>query len=178
LYVVFVTRPLLGDEGSGYAIGSDLLTAVVRAVDGRGPNTMLVERVLKHLQLSKPDQLIEWTYKDLSWQRIAALSQLVFEADKLNDAVAANILQKAANGLLEAIKAVTQRLQFSKDDTFPFVFAGGNLTHPGSKLAQLLRDKLNVLFPNSQIIVPEVEPVMGAAYLAVQHYNSSLSKMK
>jgi hypothetical protein len=27
-----ITRPLLGDEGSGYAIGSDLLNAVVRAV--------------------------------------------------------------------------------------------------------------------------------------------------
>lgn len=120
-----------------------------------------------------------------------------------DDVVATRILHKAANGLFEAIqvheifvsfhpcsqllfhsdfvlglflKAVTQRLHFSKEDTFPLVFAGGNLTHSGSRLAQLLSEKLNALYPKAQIIIPNVEPVMGAAYLAVQHYHGSFMK--
>src|SRR5918994_242731 len=39
---------VLGDEGSGYWIGRQALTAVVRAADGRGAKTRLTELVLEH----------------------------------------------------------------------------------------------------------------------------------
>jgi hypothetical protein len=44
---------MLGDRGSGYQIGYEILNAVVRALDGRGPATSLVEAVLTKLNLSK-----------------------------------------------------------------------------------------------------------------------------
>ena len=39
---------LLGDEGSGYAIGLAAWRAVLRAYDGRGSQTSLTERALGH----------------------------------------------------------------------------------------------------------------------------------
>jgi hypothetical protein len=48
-----LASPLLGDRGSGYQIGYEILNAVVRALDGRGPATSLVEAVLTKLNLSK-----------------------------------------------------------------------------------------------------------------------------
>ena len=41
---------LIDDEGSGYALGRDILSAVVRAADGRGPATILTQVVYQQLQ--------------------------------------------------------------------------------------------------------------------------------
>jgi len=43
--------PLLGDQGSGYAIGFSILSSVVQAVDGRGPATSLVDAVFSKLNI-------------------------------------------------------------------------------------------------------------------------------
>lgn len=43
---------------SGYGIAAQALTAVVRAHDGRGQQTMLTDSILKSLCLSSPDELI------------------------------------------------------------------------------------------------------------------------
>ena len=43
---------------SGYGIAAQALTAIVRAYDGRGPQTTLTDSILKALSLSSPDELI------------------------------------------------------------------------------------------------------------------------
>lgn len=43
---------------SGYGIAAQALTAVIRAHDGRGPQTILTSTILKALGLSSPDELI------------------------------------------------------------------------------------------------------------------------
>ncbi|KAM2917032.1 hypothetical protein FF1_045881 [Malus domestica] len=50
--------PTLGDWGSGYGIAAQALTAVVRANDGRGPDTKLTSSIVEELGLSSPDELI------------------------------------------------------------------------------------------------------------------------
>lgn len=47
---------------SGYGIAAQALTAVIRAHDGRGSQTMLTTRILKALRLSSPDELIGYEY--------------------------------------------------------------------------------------------------------------------
>src|SRR5579875_3586243 len=42
---------LLDEVGSGYELGRQALVAVVRAADGRGPQTMLLELILEHWQI-------------------------------------------------------------------------------------------------------------------------------
>lgn len=46
---------------SGYGISAQALTAVIRAHDGRGPETMLTSTILKALGLSSPDELIGYS---------------------------------------------------------------------------------------------------------------------
>lgn len=43
---------------SGYGIAAQALTAVVKAHDGRGPQTMLTSSILDALGLASPDELI------------------------------------------------------------------------------------------------------------------------
>src|SRR5207253_2030027 len=52
---------LLGDEGSGYAIGLEALRRIARSVDRRDRDTDLARRVLVRLGLSEPQDLIAWS---------------------------------------------------------------------------------------------------------------------
>ncbi|KAK9696965.1 hypothetical protein RND81_08G006900 [Saponaria officinalis] len=58
--------PVLGDWGSGYGIAAQALTAVLKAHDGRGPETMLTDSILHTLGLSSPDELIGYLSSNVS----------------------------------------------------------------------------------------------------------------
>lgn len=105
--------PVLGDWGSGYGIAAQGLAAVMKAYDGRGPETMLTHSVLESLGLSSPDEVIGWTYADRSWARIAALVPVVVSCAEAGDAVANEILNNAVEELVLSVKAVVQRLQLA-----------------------------------------------------------------
>lgn len=50
---------------SGYGIAAQALTAVIRAHDGRGPDTSLTRSILQELDLSSPDELIGYFFLNL-----------------------------------------------------------------------------------------------------------------
>lgn len=102
--------PILGDWGSGYGISAQALTAIIRAHDGRGPQTKLTNSILETLGLSSPDELIGWTYADQSWARIAALVPAVVSCAEAGDEIANNILQDSVKELALSVTAVVQRL--------------------------------------------------------------------
>lgn len=47
---------------SGYGIAAQALTAVIRAHDGRGPQTKLTKSILDMLELPSPDELIGYLF--------------------------------------------------------------------------------------------------------------------
>ena len=96
---------VMGDEGSGYDIGRRALRAVTRASDGRGRPTVLVERILAHWRLDRPDELIDYVHRTVGSAEIAALAPLVLRAARECDEIAAEIAQSAADEL--ALLAVT-----------------------------------------------------------------------
>jgi len=163
--------PLLGDEGSGFAIGQDILRAVTHAVDQRGPQTSLVSLVLKQLNMTEPTQLIPWAYaeKDYSWGKFAALAPLASEAARTGDQVALHILNVATDAMLLSITTVAHGLQLEEKSEFPLVFAGGNMTHSGSLLTSILKDKVLKRFPNAKITLPSIDPEVAAALLVTHN---------
>ncbi|KAJ6980578.1 N-acetyl-D-glucosamine kinase [Populus alba x Populus x berolinensis] len=162
--------PVLGDWGSGYGIAAKALTAVIRAHDGRGPQTMLTNKILKALSLSSPDELIGWTYADPSWARIAALVPEVVSCAEACDQVATKILVDAVQDLALSVKAVVQRLHLCGEDgngSFPVVMVGGVLEANrtwdiGKEVMKCIQEQ----FPGAHPIRPQVEPAVGAALLA------------
>eukprot|EP00258_Populus_trichocarpa_P051464 XP_024467483.1 N-acetyl-D-glucosamine kinase isoform X1 [Populus trichocarpa] len=168
--------PVLGDWGRyalythGYGIAAKALTAVIRAHDGRGPQTMLTNKILKALSLSSPDELIGWTYADPSWARIAALVPEVVSCAEACDQVATKILVNAVQDLALSVKAVVQRLQLCGEDgngSFPVVMVGGVLEANrtwdiGKEVMKCIQEQ----FPGAHPIRPQVEPAVGAALLA------------
>ncbi|OIW02826.1 hypothetical protein TanjilG_29602 [Lupinus angustifolius] len=162
--------PVLGDWGSGYGIAAQALSAVIKAHDGRGPNTMLTSSILQKLGLSSAEELIGWTYADPSWARIAALVPVVVSCAEDGDEVANKILLESVQELASSVKAVVERLGLCGQDgkdAFPLVMVGGVLEANrrwdiGTKVINYLSKD----FPRVLPIRPKVEPAVGAAWLA------------
>ncbi|OWM81575.1 N-acetyl-D-glucosamine kinase [Punica granatum] len=162
--------PTLGDWGSGYGIAAQALTAVIRAYDGRGPQTNLTGSILQKLGLSSADELIGWTYADPSWARIAALVPVVVSCAEAGDEVANKILFDSVEELALSVKAVVQRLGLCGEDgkdSFPLVMVGGVLE--ANKRWDIGKEVIHCIskdYPGAFPIRPKVEPAVGAALLA------------
>ncbi|XP_008812119.1 N-acetyl-D-glucosamine kinase-like [Phoenix dactylifera] len=171
--------PVLGDWGSGYGIAAQALTAVIRAHDGRGPQTKLTKNILDILGLSSPDELIGWTYADPSWARIAALVPVVVSSAEEGDEVANRILYDSVQELADSVIAVVRRLRLcGKDgkDPFPLVMVGGVLE--ANKKWDIGKEVINCIskvYAGAHPIQPKVEPAVGAALLAWNHYSKEFT---
>jgi glucosamine kinase len=100
---------LLGDEGSGYAIGRAALRAAVQAHDGRRGETALLPVVLTCTSVADIDGLVAWS-ASASKADIAALAPDVIDLASV-DATAAGIIEQAARELAEHVAALYHRLQ-------------------------------------------------------------------
>jgi N-acetylglucosamine kinase-like BadF-type ATPase len=145
---------------SGYGISAQALTAVVRAYDGRGPETMLTNNILDFLGLASPDELIGWTYEDQSWARIADILPVVVESAEAGDEVANKILHNSVGELASSVKAVVQRLALSGEDgkdLFPLVMVGKVLEENNRwDIGKEVIDCVNKTYPGAYPIHPEV----------------------
>lgn len=156
----------VGDEGSAYWVGRRALAAVARAVDGRGPRTALINLVLAHFGLARPQQLIGRIYDSAQGHRVvASLGEVVERARAAGDVVAAEILREAAAELASAAASVIRRLDM-RGDAFPTLLSGGFLRGVPWLAAEVARLAAEAA-PRSTVSVLDVEPVRGAVHLAL-----------
>src|SRR5437016_4886022 len=85
---------MIGDEGSGYWIGREALTAVMRAGDGRGPATGLTDDIVAYFQVNDVSHLPRIVYdREVPRMSVAAVGPIVQRAAiEQEDAVARRIL--------------------------------------------------------------------------------------
>ena len=155
---------LLGDEGSGYDIGRHALQAALRAADGRGPATPLLDAILAEWRLSSASDILGRVYPDGDKAEIARLSRVVFATAQAGDRVARGIVRRAASELALAALAVGAGLGVRATDALPLALGGGMLLHE----ATLQRDVL-LRLGRRQALGPVVlveEPALCAARAA------------
>jgi N-acetylglucosamine kinase-like BadF-type ATPase len=155
---------ILGDEGSGYAIGIAALRAVMCAFDGRGPQTALTAAVLAHWGLSAPPDLVGRVYREeIGATDIAGLARLVDAAAGAGDPVARGILRDAGRDLAITVEAVVRQLDLAAPT--PCALAGGVVVHGAQARAAFLAaaaERGLDLHP----LTPVEEPARGAVRLA------------
>ncbi len=156
---------LIDDGGSGYALGRDILTAVVRAADGRGPATALTEAVLAALNARGVGEIVTWLYAPATGKKeVAALAPLLLPALEQEDAAALAIARAAAEEL--ALLACTAWKNLGLDR--------GELALTGSILQRYPRIRQEVVrvclarHPRMKIIDPRGSAAFGAARLALE----------
>jgi N-acetylglucosamine kinase-like BadF-type ATPase len=168
---------IIGDEGSGYWIGREALAAIVRAADGRGPDTRLTEDVLAHFNIDDTSRLPRIVYdRELPRMSVAALGPIVQQANDLGDAVASGILDRAADELVLAARSVATRLEM-RGDEFAFVLAGG-VFRVVPWLGYEVTRRLVEVAPRSHVRLLEQEPASGAVGLALAEARGTLTLPK
>ncbi len=154
---------LIDDEGSGYAIARDILRAVVRMEDGRGPHTCFRQMVFDELGLKSIQELITWLYAPGNGkQSIAHLGRLLPEGLRTGDACAHEIAENAAQELSEMCINTWKHLHLTRGETALV----GSVVEGTSLIRTSLEAKLLAAFPDMQIHNALAGPAEGALIMA------------
>ncbi len=156
--------PLAGDEGSGYAVGSAALRAVLAAFDGRTDPTALTAPVLEIAGVGAPPDLVRWA--DRAGKRgIAALAPAVIGAAARDDA-AAVIVHRATADLARHVEAAARRLE-PWPGTIDVALNGG-LIAPDQPLHGTVAAAIRAACPAASILTRSLDGARGAALLALR----------
>ncbi len=154
---------LLGDEGSGYAIGLEALRRITRDADGRGEPTRLEELILGELDLDDVESLVMWAQM-VTKGEIAALVPLVVEASRGGDAVAGEILVEAVEELEGHLLTLLDNL--GPWSSRPRVAMTGGLLDPDGPLRRPMESTLQQ--HRIDLVNRPLFPALGAARLATR----------
>ncbi len=158
--------PILGDEGSGYAIARAGLAGILRAHDGRGPVTLMTELLRRDYDMT-PADLPRFVYAQTTQaDDIARAGKLVIEAAESGDALAMEIVARSGGELARAALAVAQRAGLTPAD-FPVAYVGG-VFNAGETLLAPMRSAILAAAPHARVVKPANTPVEGAARMAMR----------
>ncbi|MFK0064525.1 BadF/BadG/BcrA/BcrD ATPase family protein [Streptomyces sp. NPDC091046] len=158
--------PLLGDDGGGARIGTAGLRAALRAHDGRGPATALLDAAAG--LFGDLERLPATVGRDGNPARTAAsFAPEVARAADAGDAVAAAIVRDAAADLAETALAAAGRIP-AGGDPLPMAVTGG-LTGLGPALMAPLTAAVtgSGSGPAVRLLPPLGDPLDGARLLAL-----------
>ncbi len=153
---------LLGDEGGGFWIGREGLRAVLRAADGRGPQTGLSE-----VAAARFDGLADLGDRLHSAQRpvndIAQFAPEVLAMAEAGDPIASDIVDGAADELLTLVRAGEQAA--GADEARVPVALGGRLLASSSPLRVRLERRVRVGMPGVVVRSADGSALDGALAL-------------
>jgi N-acetylglucosamine kinase-like BadF-type ATPase len=159
--------PTLGDEGSGFWIAREGLSAIVRAHDGRGFATAMTDLLCNEYDMCSPDELPRFVYATTTHvDDIARYGKLVIEAAQAGDTVASDILARAGSELAHCVLAIARKLHLT-DTAFPVAYVGGAF-HAGELLLNPMRLRLQRDAAGATLQPPQSPPVEGAAMMAMR----------
>jgi glucosamine kinase len=161
---------LIGDEGSGYAIGQEAFHAVAKLLDGYGEKTKLIKLFDEKFGLGTQDAIVNGIYEKKF--DIASVVPVVMEAASKGDPVAKKILIRASAELLEVIDAVLMKMNKGSKEVkkHPLAFVG-SLMASESFYSRKIRAAIKRNMPLISIRNAESSPVVGAALMAVRLLN-------
>ena len=164
---------IIDDYGSGFFLGQKALEAVIRAADGRGPQTALTQPCLNALGIPDLSELMHRIYYPrLDHTGIAALAPMVVQVAEDHDAVAQAILEHGCAELALMVETTTRKLALPDD---VLVIPVGSLGTVNEYYRDILDRAIHKRLPQARIRQPIAPAVIGAAYLALKQVNVTLS---
>ncbi|SCY36422.1 N-acetylglucosamine kinase [Alkaliphilus peptidifermentans] len=154
---------LIDDYGSGYAIARDALRRVLEGYDGRKAQSKIWDEVKSKLNLSHPEELIQFIYSpDTKKHHIAEIAPEIIKLYGIDEG-ATTIVEKAIDDLWEMTHSLAKRLN---EDIFSLGLCGG-LFENSKTIRRLFIEKVTEMLPGINVHLPYHKAVMGALILAV-----------
>lgn len=155
-----------GDWGGGGHIGSEALWLAVRAEDGRGGPTALLDAVIAHYGVTTVAEVV----RRLHFQEVEfdphALCPLLFEVAAAGDAVARAVVDRLVEEVVLLAGVSLSRLALLGEPV-DVVLGGGVLTGTGGVVVDAVDARLRAVAPAVRVRVVDVPPVVGAALLGL-----------
>jgi N-acetylglucosamine kinase-like BadF-type ATPase len=158
---------ILGDAGSGYAIGQTGIRTAMRALDGRATSTRLARELAAAYGVNDAEgmrRLVDSTH--FGKFEIARFATHVASAAEAGDTTAQAILAQAGRDLAENATAIIRRLGMA-DEEFPIATVGG-VFKSAKWVVPPFRQVITTVAPRASFRPPAHPPQIGAAILAMR----------
>ena len=153
---------ILGDEGSGFAIGRDGIRALTSFFDGRTGDTKLRALVTEAYGWKDREDVVRAVYQE-SFD-LASLAPLVMEAAVDHDLVCQKILQNSAAQLVDQLRSVVMQMGVLRKVCV--VLSGGLVDHE-TVFSNVLQLKIMKLLPQVEVQKAVYPPARGAVRIAI-----------
>jgi N-acetylglucosamine kinase-like BadF-type ATPase len=154
--------PLLGDHGSGYAVGLAGIRNGIRVLDGADGSSVLAEEVRR--EYGSIDEAVRVIYgSPAPTKLVASFSRNVERAARHGDRIAISIWRKAAGELARGVAAGARRAGLEAD--FPVATSGG-LFEVGSLLLEPFAGELSRVAPGAVLRAGTADAIAGGAVIA------------
>jgi len=152
--------------GGGLKLSRRALDAVYRAEDGRGRETALTDRLLRHYGVETVDDMLRLdTVGELAVHGPFSIAPIVHEAASAGDDVAKDLVHEQAMDLAEYVVAAIRRFSI-EDAVFPVVLSGGIFRSRSTALREVLTSEILAVAPGVRFVEPEFPPAVGALLYA------------
>jgi N-acetylglucosamine kinase-like BadF-type ATPase len=156
---------LVGDEGSGYAIGMAAVRAYTRVLDGRAPRDEVTDHVVRTLAATDRATLLAALYDGrVAPSTPAALAPGIIALADGGDRAATKIVQQAALDIAELVRGAARAVGLL--DANPVIALAGGLLQENSVLTFLIETRINGDIAGATIVRRGDAPVRGALRLA------------
>jgi glucosamine kinase len=159
---------LFGDEGSGYWLGIQAISAALRERDASGPPTALSAAAVEFFGVERVDELPPLVYsKPLTKGEIAAFATVTQRVAQQGDEVARALYARGARELGYQIAVVIRESGLGENAAaeFPVGLIGGAF-RAGAVFVDPLTVAVSESAPHARVAVVELAPVGGSLLLA------------
>jgi len=153
---------LLGDHGSGFAVGQEAFMSLFDRYDQGQNQTILDTFILQHFSVKEPPEMVPIIYGESDSRRlIASIVPFIFKAADEGDRNAQNILSHHATAIAENIYCLTQKLFSEAETQIPVVLTGGLFSRE-DWLVPTIKAYLESKNMKANLIIPTLPPVIGS----------------
>jgi N-acetylglucosamine kinase-like BadF-type ATPase len=160
--------PLFDDWGSASDVAERAVQAVARAYSGRGPQTILSERLCEIAGADDVAHLLEGLSRDLI--PVPAAAPVVLAEAEAGDDAARQIVLDAGTALGTSAAVAIDRLHM-EEENFDVVLAGGLFRGRSQMLWDLIHNHVHAAAPEARLNALDSPPVVGAGLLAMESVN-------
>ncbi len=155
--------PVIGDPGSGNAIGLQALRVAAKTIDGCIKPGLLMQLIAEHTGITSQEVLINKVYKEKFPP--SEITPLVFQAAAKGDQSALDIVNQSAKELIDMLTCGLKKFSFT--DVVPISYVGGVL-HSDTMYPDIVSKMIREEVPNADIREPKFKPEEGAVAMALR----------
>lgn len=165
-----------GDYGGGRWLARQVVRAIMRAWDGRGPQTALTRPVLETFDVEDELGLVRLFRTDPGiYDRMLDLVPVLFETAYEGDDVAQSLLTMMGGEVGITANVLIRNLELEKEE-FPVVLSTGVFRGKGPLFIDIITATVHKVAPRARLVLPDFIPVVGAVLEGLDEAGVAVTK--